>query len=803
MRIKNLFAVIISLSIIATAFSTVDTYALEKDISERSYGRISTNNSLLTKNISSNNDIVEDIPSSYDSREKGYVTSVKNQGDYGSCWAHAALSACESSLIKNNGYKKDEINFSESHLCYSAYNTSYDAMGLTNGDQTKLSREYQRYGAIDFGGDIYTATMVLARWQGAVDEKKHPEFSYTKANTKYNFDSEKSKAYSLNSAILTDAYWIYIQDTDVIKSMIMKYGAGDFGYFHDDYDRYYNEEYSSYCYIQNHTPESPRFQYANHEVSIVGWDDNFPREHFNYASRPINDGAWLCKNSWDTDWGDDGYFWISYEDSSVCEEYVGFYALTDASTYDHNYQYDGTINLSSEYKSSTEGGYMANVYTSQQDETLKAISMFSYNDNLKYTVDIYKNPTSSPTSGKKLDSLTGSLEYSGYYTIPLNKNIPLNEGDKFSVVIHYIGDGSEEIPLPYDSSLSDEYTIHSNIAQKGQSYYSNNGYSWTDVSEIEEINFRIKAFTVDGLPENIDDTDEYINSDSETDSEIVSTDIIVTDSDNSEYYINVENISDDTLRIDQLTSDISDSNVKVIGQVTYIYKDITDDDTYYVILQDMKDTDVISTTLRLNKEKCNELSCGDVVEATGYFKTLNGLKTIDDVSSLRVVGKSVIIPATKITLSELYNNYDKYAYNPICLTGVIIEKDLSGNVILRDNDMEISVNGAIDFEEQIKVGSVVSVLCIPAHNGNTKYLIVSDSYCFDVIKEPTSLKLGDVNHDDNVNMEDVVFIQKHIAKLIPDEEIDMPVSDVNKDMKINMLDVVHLQKYIAKLIDNL
>ncbi|MDD5923246.1 MAG: lectin like domain-containing protein [Clostridia bacterium] len=791
MRIKKLFAVIVSFAIIGATFSTVDTYALKKETAEKSYGRISTNRSFLPKEMSSDIEIAADIPESYDSREKGYVTSVKYQGDYGSCWAHAALSACESSLIINNGYKVDEVDLSESHLCYSAFNTAYDAMGLTNGDQTALTSEYQKYGAIDIGGDIYSSTMALARWQGVVDEKIHPEFSYSKANTTYNFDSENSKAYSLNSAILTDAYWIYIQNSDVIKSMIMKYGAGDFGYFHDDYDTYYNEEYSSYCYIQNYEFDSPRFKYANHEVSLVGWDDNFPKEHFNYASRPKENGAWLCKNSWDSDWGDDGYFWISYEDSSVREEYVGFYALTDISTYDHNYQYDGTINLTSEYESSTEGGYMANVYTSQQDETLKAISLYSYNDNLKYTVDIYKNPTSSPTSGKKLHSLTGNIEYCGYYTIPLNKDIALNEGDKFSVVIHYIGDGSEEISLPCDASSSDEYFIHTNLAQKGQSYYSNNGDNWTDVSEIEEINFRIKAFTVDGLPENIDDTDDYIDSDSET------------DSDNSEYYIDVENISDDTLRIDQLTSDISDSNVKLIGQVTYIYKDITDDDTYYVILQDMKDSDVISTTLRLNKEKYEELSCGDIVEATGYFRISDGLKVIDNVSSLQVVDKAVIIPATKLILEELYNNYDKYVNNPICLTDVIIEKDLSGKLILRDNDKEISVIGVTDLEEQVAVGSVVSVLCVPAHYDNEKYLIVSDSSCFYVIKEPNSVKLGDANHDDTVNMEDVVFIQKYIAKLISDEGVDKLVSDVNKDTEINMLDVVHLQRYIAKLIDNL
>ncbi len=47
------------------------------------------------------------LPEKYSFVEQGYVTQVKNQKQYGTCWAHGTIAACEASLIKNNGYPKD------------------------------------------------------------------------------------------------------------------------------------------------------------------------------------------------------------------------------------------------------------------------------------------------------------------------------------------------------------------------------------------------------------------------------------------------------------------------------------------------------------------------------------------------------------------------------------------------------------------------------------------------------------------------------------------------------------------------
>ena len=51
----------------------------------------------------------------------------------------------------------------------------------------------------------------------------------------------------------------------------------------------------------------------------VGWDDNYSAKNFAPASHVTSDGAWIVKNSWGDKWGDNGYFYLSYEDKNICD----------------------------------------------------------------------------------------------------------------------------------------------------------------------------------------------------------------------------------------------------------------------------------------------------------------------------------------------------------------------------------------------------------------------------------------------------------------------------------------------------
>lgn len=247
---------------------------------------------------------------------------------------------------------------------------------------------------------------------------------------------------------------------------------------------------------------------------LAGWDDNYSRENFNEGCRPKNNGAWLIRNSWGTDWGDDGYFWLSYEDKTI--DYGCFYNMEEKDNYARNYQYDTigwcySLGLADEdgNPSADNSAYMSNIFTAEETEQLEAVSFYTTDAGTSYEISVYTDlaDPDDPTSGTKSSvNQSGQEPYAGYHTIELDEPVLLTEGKKFSVVVKLT---NPEYPSPIPAELclmpiekkEPEY-----MGNGGESFVSLDGSDWADAAGLLEVdeeygnstyitNVCVKAFT--------------------------------------------------------------------------------------------------------------------------------------------------------------------------------------------------------------------------------------------------------------------------------------------------------------------
>lgn len=385
------------------------------------------------------------LPESYDLRRENRVPKVGSQGTLGTCWAFASMTALESVLMP-----RENIAFSVDHL------------SLNNGFSTTQNE----------GGDYQIALSYLASWKGPVYEVHDP---YGDGKTNTSLTAVKH---------LQEAVTIEEKDYDTIKRMIYTYGAVQSS-FHSDIEVgnessvYYNRDTSAYYYNGE--------ALANHDIVIVGWDDGYPKENFNI--QPEHNGAFLCQNSWGTEFGQEGYFYISYDDVNIGKNNIVYTRVDNPDNYDYIYQSD-SLGWMGSIGYEDETAWLANVYTANSLESLEAISFYATGKDTTYDIYIvpqYENEDSliHPTYLK-----SGHVDQAGYYTVDFIQDIEVI-GD-FAVIMRiHTPEAIHPVAIEYGSSQID---VEVDISD-GRGFISYEGQIWQSAEENYQCNICLKAFT--------------------------------------------------------------------------------------------------------------------------------------------------------------------------------------------------------------------------------------------------------------------------------------------------------------------
>ncbi len=417
----------------------------------------------------------QEIPSIYDLRnieDGAYLTAVKDQGTSGTCWAFATYGSFESYILQQYALYYD---FSEQNLA------------------TCHGFEWEP----DFGGNFSMPVAYFSRHAGPISEA---DDSYSEPTNNDDCINNLVPPLYIEKALFLPGLHNTAYNINQIKQAIMDYGALAINMYYNSL--YYNPQDYTYYYNDN--------ELTNHAVILIGWDDN--KTVTGGSDSPTSTGAWIARNSWGEEWGEDGFFYISYEDNKALKSIVFFPSLVNFTSNSLVYLYDES-GMTGSYGFGTNDGYGLVKYIPGNDEILKRIGTYATSDFTILNIEVYDN-----FDGKNLSNLMASkynvtCEHSGYYTIELDDDISLNHNDDYYIKVYY-HTPNHIFPLPREFRII-TYNGDTPIEEPGNCWTSYNGNTWTSLGmgTNHEWDLCIKAYTtIESIPSSIENEDMALST---------------------------------------------------------------------------------------------------------------------------------------------------------------------------------------------------------------------------------------------------------------------------------------------------
>lgn len=386
-------------------------------------------------------------PGQYNLQVSARATIIKNQGTLGTCWAVAALSALETTLRP-----EESLLFATDHM--SVRNSFY--MSQNDGGEYTMSMAY------------------LLGWQGPVLESDDP------------YGDEISPVDLSAVKHVQEVQIIKEKNIDKIKEAVFLHGAVQSSIYtsmrsQKSRSSYYNKEEAAYCYNGD--------EQQNHEIIIIGWDDAYPKENFNVEVE--GNGAFICQNSWGTEFGKEGIFYVSYYDTHIGSQSVVYTQVESADNYDSIYQTD-LCGWAGQLGYNSDTAYFSNAFTADSEETVEAAGFYATGKNTSYEVYFVPDFQNEDSLDKRVRVAVGKVDEAGFYTIPFEEEKIVGEGQKFAIIVKITTpDSIHPVAVEY---AADETTKNVDLSD-GEGYISMYGEEWSNVETEQNCNVCMKIYT--------------------------------------------------------------------------------------------------------------------------------------------------------------------------------------------------------------------------------------------------------------------------------------------------------------------